>query len=422
MTGVDTSAPTGPPTDRSATAAALVLSVPLGAVTSATGAALPLLRDTYGLSEGGGVELVMLYNLGALLALLALGGPWARTHARVLLTVLTCLFSASSGGMALTVWAADTTGWGTLLGLATAAGFGFGGLILLLNSYAGENFGERQATVLNLVHACFGAGAVTGPLLMAAGAGLVPALAAAGVVAALCLPVRRAPLAAAPPGAPEGPSPAAGAAASTGELRARRRALLTLFAAVSLLYAGLESSVAAMASTHLSDLGHSAARATGLTALFWAGLTVGRLVVPRLTRDRGGAWLATAGLLLGAGALASTALPGWAPPGYALAGLALAVVFPTVLAWAFNELGDGQRVASVLLVLNLAGSAALPGAVAAAGGAGSVGIPAALTVLALLTAGMVAVVRRFAPRHRDGAAPPEPAPTHHDTSPEGISV
>ncbi|MFE1782185.1 MFS transporter [Streptomyces sp. NPDC059506] len=406
-----------PRTDRAATAAALVLSVPLGVVTGAAGAALPLLRESYGLPPGSGVELVMLYNLGALLALLALGGARARARARTLLASLTCLFAAAIGGMAVAVRTAETTGWGLLLSLATAAGFGFGGLILLLNSYAGENFGHRQLTVLNLLHACFGAGAVTGPLLMASGTGPVPVLAAAALVTALCLPVRRAPLAPTPP-------PPAGSGDPSGPAARRPRLLLAAFAAVSLLYAGLESSVAALASTHLTGLGHPASRATGLTGLFWAGLTVGRLVVPRLTRTWSPARPALTGLLAGAAALLSTVLGDWAPAGYALAGLALSVVFPTVLAQAFTALGDGQRVAAVLLLLNLAGSAALPGAVAAAGAGGAAGIPLALAASALLTAAVLAAANRLAaPRTRRTTAPavpaaparpaaPRPAPDH----------
>ncbi|MCZ0972507.1 hypothetical protein O1L55_16035 [Streptomyces albulus] len=47
-------------------------------VTGALGAALPLLRSAYGLDDGSGTELVVLYNLGALLAIVLCGiGPAA---------------------------------------------------------------------------------------------------------------------------------------------------------------------------------------------------------------------------------------------------------------------------------------------------------------------------------------------------------
>ncbi|QUH01946.1 MFS transporter [Saccharopolyspora erythraea] len=366
MTPVDLPAP-----KRAQTVAAMVLSLPLGVVTGAVGAALPLLREDYGLSPTGGAELVVLYNAGAFAALVALGGSWTRRALPAVLTALVVVFAFCCAGMAFAgAVAGPGVGWPLMLALATGAGFGYGGLVLQLNSFVGESFGHRQVLMLNLLHASFGAGAVAGPLFMGALGGVSAVLAAAGGLAALCLPVRRIAL----------PQPAAETLAP----RSSPVALLAMFAGISLLYAGLESAIAASASTHLAAVGYPAADATALVGLFWAGLTAGRLVVPAVARGWSSHRLVLTGVLSGTAALISTVLPTWAPVGYALAGLGFSVVFPAVLAWAFTALGDGQRVASLLLVANLAGSAALPAAVAAASGSAPATIPAALTGLAVL--------------------------------------
>ncbi|GAA2644097.1 MFS transporter [Streptomyces lunalinharesii] len=379
-------------------AAALALSLLLGVVTGALGAALPLLRSAYGLADGSGTELVVLYNLGALLAIVGCGIGLGRRLGRALAPALLLAFAGSSAGMAL----APT--WGLLCALALVAGAGYGGLILHLNSYFARSSGARPALLLNVLHACFGAGATLGPLLVGQWGGTSGLLLVAGALSLLLF--RAAAATGEPVDRPEGaaaPRPSA--------------PLLAVLALLALLYAGVEAGIGALESTHLAASGHSPAAAARATALFWAGLTVGRLVLPvaahRLPHPR----LIGLCLLAATGALTATLLDAVAPVAYGLAGLALAAVFPTTLAWANALLPDPHRVNSALLVANLVGSTALPyliGLAAAPGNRATIPVAfAGLTLLCGLTlAGAARLARRPVPRA------PRPAPHNElETSP-----
>ncbi|MEU7580903.1 MFS transporter [Streptomyces sp. NPDC041068] len=376
-------------------AAALALSLLLGVVTGALGAALPLLRTAYGLGDGSGAELVVLYNLGALLAIVGCGLGARRLPGRALMTVLLTAFAGSTAGMAL------APHWWLLCAFALVAGVGYGGLILHLNTFFAQPSLPRPALLLNVLHACFGAGATLGPLLVGQWGGVSWLLLVTG---ALSLLLVRA-------------TAAGESAQGTGETASRRPSapLLAVFALMALAYAGVEAGIGALESTHLSALGHDPADAARFTALFWAGLTVGRLVVPWAARRLSHPQLIGVCLLAAAGALAATLAAAVAPVAYGLAGLALAAVFPTTLAWANALLPAPERVNSALLVANLVGSAALPYLIGLAAPGRWAAIPLSLTGLTLLCGLAVAVATRLA--HRP-AALPRPAPHHElETSP-----
>lgn len=330
--------------------APLVLSLLLGVVTAALGAALPLLRSAYGLSEGGGAELVGLYNLGALAGVAACGlggrtGAGGSTTGRPVLGLLAA-FAGGCAGVAL----APT--WWLLNAFATATGFGFGGLLLYLNAFFGRFPGRRGLLLMNLLHACFGAGATVGPLLVGRfGEVSSLLLVTAGLTAPLLWPARHL-------GEDTPPTTDTGTDAPAGR---RSLPLLSVFAAVAFLYAGVEAGIGALESTHLEAAGRSAEGAAGLTALFWAGLTAGRVVLPPVTHRLGPPRLVLLCLLAAAGLLLTTLDGRWAPAGYGLAGFALGTVFPTVLVWATAALPlPPERVSAVTLLTNLIGSAALP--------------------------------------------------------------
>ncbi|WP_411121874.1 MFS transporter [Streptomyces sp. x-19] len=379
-------------------AAALALSLLLGVVTGALGAALPLLRSAYGLDDGSGTELVVLYNLGALLAIVLCGIGPRRLLGRTLPPALLLAFAGSSAGMAL----APT--WGLLCGFALVAGAGYGGLILHLNSYFAHPSRPRPALLLNVLHACFGAGATVGPLLVGQWGGTSGLLLVAGALSLLLF------RAAAATGEPVDRPDGAAARRPSGPL-------LAVLALLALLYAGVEAGIGALESTHLTSSGYAPADAARATALFWAGLTVGRLVLPVAARRLHHPRLIGLCLLAATGALAATLLGTLAPAAYGLAGLALAAVFPTALAWANTLLPDPHRVNSALLVANLVGSTVLPYLIGLAAAPGSrATIPLALAGLTLLCGLTIAAAARLARR----PVPPAPRPAPHnelETSP-----
>ncbi|MEU1806910.1 MFS transporter [Streptomyces sp. NPDC019937] len=386
--------------------APLALSLLLGVVTAALGAALPLLRSAYGLPEGGGAELVGLYNLGALAGVAACGlggrtGAGRSSTGRPVLALLAA-FAGGCAGMAL----APT--WWLLNAFATATGFGFGGLLLYLNAFFGRFPGRRGLLLMNLLHACFGAGATVGPLLVGRfGEVSWLLLVTAGLTAPLLRPARH--LGTAGPGAP----PTPGTDTATGAPAGRRSLpLLIVFAAVAFLYAGVEAGTGALESTHLEAAGRSAEGAAGLTALFWAGLTAGRVVLPPVTHRLRPPRLVLLCLLAATGLLLTTLDGRWAPAGYGLAGFALGTVFPTVLVWATAVLPlPPERVSAVLLLTNLIGSAALPPLLGlfAAPARAAVSIPLSIATLTLLCGLAVTAAVALAPRADPTAARRHPA-------------
>ena len=151
---------------RFTTASAFLMFAALGAATAALGAAVPVLRQEFG--GGSAVALLVgVYNSGALAATL-LGG--AAPHATRTRAAGAVLVVAAVGGLVGTALAPTGT---LLLACAAVAGFGYGGLVLTLNTAFSTRYGQRGVVMVNALNAAFGAGAVAGPL--AVGSALGPA-------------------------------------------------------------------------------------------------------------------------------------------------------------------------------------------------------------------------------------------------------
>ncbi|MBP2478626.1 fucose permease [Crossiella equi] len=314
--------------------AGLLLALLLGVVTAGLGAAVPLFGARFGVEASG---VVTAYNLGALASILgcAFGSrrpTWVRVA--VVLFPVSCLVLALAPS------------WPVVLGGAAGAGAAFGVLVLHLNVEFGHPGQPRPLLALNLVHACFGTGAVLGPAAIALTGGAGLPLLAAAVLALACLGTR-----------------AGIATAAPVEASAARRGVLAVAAVAALLYSGAEAGLGAFASTHLVRLGEGPEAAAGWTALFWAGLALGRLLLPGFTERLDRPRLLLGALLAGTALLLATLAATGVPLLYGLVGLALALVFPTLTVWAVSLTGTPERTNQVLLVANLAGSAAVPAAV-----------------------------------------------------------
>jgi FHS family glucose/mannose:H+ symporter-like MFS transporter len=242
----------------------------LGAATAALGAVVPMLRQEPGGESVVGL-LIGIYNSGALAATL-LGGAALRAT-RTLAAAAVLLVAAISGfaGIALA-----PTG-PPLLVAAAVAGFGYGGLVLALNTAFSTRYGQRGVVMVNALNAAFGVGAIAGRL--AIGSTLGPTTVFLLAAAAIALAAGAARLVHVAPSCSE-PDPDAVSA----DHPAPGKRTVWMFALLGLLYAGLETSSAAWISTHLVAQEGDAATAARLTSLFWGGLAAGRLVIPRLTR------------------------------------------------------------------------------------------------------------------------------------------
>ncbi|MBM7776125.1 fucose permease [Actinokineospora baliensis] len=306
----------------------------LGASAAAWGVALPRLRETYDLGPTGGGEVISAFNLGALVAILGCGVAARHLPPRPTLAVLLAAFGCGLVG------AAQAPNWTFLLVSALVAGLGFGGVALHLNTtYAS---GPRGVLLVNLVNAMFGAGAIAAPLLVA-GFGVSTALMAIAAVVVLSVPL------VAEAGGTPPPTPPVGRATLV---------LLAPFALIGFLYAGVETSAGAWASTHLTWTGTAPDTAARLTALFWAGLAVGRLLVP-LVATRPAVIVPAAFAVTTAGLVVATQPP-VAVIGYALTGLGLAPIIPTTLAWLAALTPHAHLAGSALLTCSMLGSAVHP--------------------------------------------------------------
>lgn len=346
----------------------------LGAVTSALGPVLPTLRARHDLDASGAALLLTAFSLGATLGVLLAGAVRRRVPDRAAL--------AGGSGLLITGCALlpGADGAAAALGVLLVMGVGFGVVDLLLNLVlAGAG---RRGSLLMAVSAAFGVGAVGMPLLVgwqpdrvdlpfwtcAAGALLLIVLTLRLDLPALrhrqVLPART--------------SPTGG------------RTAVVLLGAVLLGYVTLEGGVAGWETTHLrATTDVSPAGAAGAVALFWGGLTTGRLLAaPLVARLRPRRLLL---LALGAGTLSLlvAAVPGMAVVAYALAGLSIAPVFPAVIAW-HTARSPGEGGVVVLFAAALAGpviTAPMTGALVDTHGAQAVP-----WILAALAAGTTALV------------------------------
>ncbi|WP_437623806.1 MFS transporter [Sorangium sp. So ce1151] len=384
----------------------LLLSVLLGVVTGGLGAALPLLRDAYDMPAASGTELVVLYNLGALASIALCGPGRGQALSRRAVTVLLAAFVGGCAGMA----SAPT--WPALNVCAAVCGAGYGGLVLHQNTLLGRYPGRAGLVSLNLLHASFGAGAVLGPVLVGGLRQISGLLLATAALAAALTPWAGAGGSA--PGTAEAPGAAEAAAAPVVAVPPAPGRFLAILGLAALAYAGIESSIGALESTHLHAIGHSPADAARLSGLFWAGLVVGRLALPFTAARLAPPRMVLLCLLAGAAGLV-TAAGGWAAGAYAVTGVALGPVFSTLLAWANATLLVPRRVSTVLLLGNLCGSGLLPYLIGlVADPRRPALIPLSIAALTLLTGVAVAVAARLA-----RAAEIQPAPRPHGAADQG---
>jgi MFS transporter, FHS family, glucose/mannose:H+ symporter len=307
---------------RSSTVGVLVLGAAIGMLLSLYGPAIPQLRATYGVGGAGSALVLSAHFAGAMTGI----GWWGldrRLGPRTWLATASALLVAGAAGIAF------APAWPLVLVAAFGLGAGFGVAAVEINVLLATAYGERAAAVLNLLGATFGAGAVAGPLAIAATGGYrVPCCAGALLALAGLALARDLPGVPAPP-APvrAGPPPA----------------VVGGFVALCVLYVGVESGVGGWEATSLLAGGSGAVAAANWTAGFWAALTAGRLLAIPLALRVTPPLLAAGSLLVTAAALGLAHVPALAPAAYTLTGLALGPVFPTVLAWLATAVPGSRR-------------------------------------------------------------------------------
>jgi MFS transporter, FHS family, glucose/mannose:H+ symporter len=362
---------------RTSTVGVLVLGAAVGLLLSLYGPALPELREVYGVSGGGSALVLSAHFIGATTGI----GWWGlerRLPARTWLRMATGLLVAGAVAMAL------APAWPVVLLAAFAIGVGFGVVVVEINVLLSEAFGDRAAAMLNLLGACFGAGAVLGPLAMAASGGYRVPFCAGALLAVASLGLTRdlPPTATQPDPDTERPPPG----------------LVGGFVALLLLYVGVENGVGGWEATSLRAGGTGAAAAASWTAGYWAAITTGRLLAIPLALRVAAPVLVAGCLLVAAAGLALAHLPAVAPAAYTLTGLALGPVFPTVLAWLAAAAGARGPTALVFAAANL-GGVVLPAVIGRLVDASSPAvIPTSVLVVVLACLSATVLLRRSAAR------------------------
>lgn len=357
----------------------LVAMFTIGLLGYLLGPLLPALQASLGLGYTVAGALFTVQSVGSVLAVVS-GGILADRYGKkpvlmagaAMLAVGSLLFSTAHG-----LW--------PVLVAAAVLGIGFGAVDGGTNAALTQAYPERSGSILNAAHSLFGAGALVGPLVVAA---LLrePGDFRRTFAAILALPVVLL-VWAALTRFPSGPASGrrvderrierqAAEGMVAGE-KARRAATTesawTLlrqpgFAGMALflfLYVGVEVGVSGWMVTILDKVhGVPLATGAGLLSLFWLLMTLGRLLAARIAARSSLSHLlllGTAGAALSVAVAATASAPAAASLALPLTGLFLAPLFPTGLALGARACPGSPGMANGLLIgIGTTGGALLP--------------------------------------------------------------
>lgn len=307
----------------------------MGAGQSVYGPALPAFAREFGLTTGEAGWLVSAHWIGCALGVAAMYLAGAAITPRVAL--------AQMGGGAVVV--ALGLGWWATLGGAVVFGAGYGMATATFNPRVLQTFGRRGPSMLSLLNATFGIGAIVAPLAFVALGGAPQAAFAA--IAGLCALIWL--------GA--GPAGRVGAVASAGPVRPFRPHWPIL--AFGMAAIGTEACLIGLGPTALIAAGESEVRAAGLLSAFFLAFLAARI-----------------GLIFVAHRLPSFTLYLVAVGGAAVSALGAAVVSPgacfVALGWfagmffpgfyvtAARKMGEDSRVPPTIIAAGLVGGIFAP--------------------------------------------------------------
>jgi len=326
--------------------------IAIGLTTGSLGPTLPSLAEQTNSSISTTSYLFMFRSLGYVSGSVRSGKLFDSHSGNMVMGVL-CMFAALV--VALIPFSTNLI---FLFFLMFALGVAEAGLDVGSNTLLVRVHQDRVGPFMNAMHACFGIGALIAPLIVAhvIASGVKPSQ-TYSVLAVLLLPVAAATFSVPGPHAPK-----ADVVEMNGTVLGRSIALLVFFL---LLYVGAEVGFAGWIFTYAvkTNLG-SATTAAYLTSLFWASLTIGRvLMIPLTARAKPetiigvslcAAVLSLTVMLLPIGSLAllSTATAAF--------GLAIASIFPVTLSFAGKRMNLTGRVTGWFIVGASLGATLLP--------------------------------------------------------------
>src|SRR5262249_10203591 len=335
--------------------------VSLGLPDGLLGVAWPSMRASFHVPLDALGTLLVTFRTGYLFASCSSGYLLARLSVGALLA-LSCLATATSLlGYALAPW------WWLVVVLGTLSGLGAGAIDAGVNTYVATHYSARM---INWLHACYGLGAMSGPVLMSSVlASHRPwqwgyAIVGLGqLVLAVCFGLTRSQW----PAASAAQDTLGATAVHTAASSTLRLPIVWLSIVVFFIYTGLEAATGTWTYSLFTEARAIPASTAGMwVSIYWGSLTLGRLLcgavvtfvsVVVLLR------LCLLSLALGTALLWLNLTSMLSFLGLAIIGLALAPIFPSLIATTPARLGEAHTANGVGLQIAAAvlGQSLLPG-------------------------------------------------------------
>ena len=378
----------------------------MGAIAAVYGPLLATISHRYRVTLPVAGLTLTVHFVGALVGVVSAMYLVRRIQGRHLLA--SSLLSMCAGGVIV----ATVDSWPLFLLGVAVVGLGFGGLDFGLNHLLARTKAAGRASRLSVVNAAYGVGAVAGPLLVdwltaerytdlfggfavvaavlsvfSRGLSAPPTARRASEPLGSKATVGSATVGAATDGAATvGASAPSGRAAPSGIARllgVDRRALLGIFFLAYVLYVSAETSTSGWLASQLHASGYSVAVGSLVTAGFWGGMAIGRVVAAPLHLKVTEQSFVLCGLAISTALALAASSAKVALVVYPVDGLALAAVFPMGLAWYTQLEPRSANGISFLLLGTMAGGVVGPGLESIA--VSAFGIRAVPFVLAALT-------------------------------------
>lgn len=323
----------------------------MGATSSMFGPLLLSFTHRFHVPLAGAGAALSIYFVGALIGVPPAWLGVKRLTGRLVLTISLITITIGATG------AACSHHWIQFLISVFVVGVGFGGLDIGLNTLLARTAQKGRAFRLSIANAGYGVGAVICPLVIIAMHPNNFAWLFAGIaVLALGLSTLTR-------GVHAPPVRAEALQSELTKMKAQRRPILITFIMAYIFYVALETSAAGWMATQVHNVGYSQSIGSIVTAGFWAGMALGRLLGGPFYH-----WLSDKILVLGglsfavlvSAAAFSNVL---APFAYPLLGFIVASVFPMGLMWYTKLCPHDSDGLSFLILFMMAGGIAGPGLV-----------------------------------------------------------
>lgn len=337
--------------------------VALGIVNGLLGVAWPSIRSTFGLPLDALVALLISSTVGFVAGSVLASQMMARIGIARFLLATNLIAAIGLFGYAL------SPGWWGFVALGLITGWGAGSIDTGLNIYIAAT---RPVRIMNWMHAMFGVGATIGPLIMAAivGAGLswrigyVVAAVVHLLLGLLYITVLKYMDFRVMTHAPAGVDGKANLPARP--MTTLRVPIVLLSILLFLLYTGVESTTGQWSYTLFTESRSVSPYLAGLmTSVFWAMLTIGRLVfgaaADRIGTERLLRWSMGGTVFSAALFMVPTSIAGFSAVG--LMGLSLSAIFPTLTSDTPHRVGFRHAASAIGFQTGAAsiGFAILPG-------------------------------------------------------------